>query len=90
MEVVYNEDADSEGEEEEDYHTNISYEKMLYRKKLRQQGYRDPATKSSQQTIKPIVATPAEVSVAEKPVASKSKFMDDDDYGTEVIQKNKK
>lgn len=36
MEVVYNEDADSEGEEEEDYHTNISYEKMLYRKKLRQ------------------------------------------------------
>ena len=36
MEVVYNEDADSEGEEEEDYHANISYEKMLYRKKLRQ------------------------------------------------------
>lgn len=36
MEVVYNEDADSDEDEEEDYHTNISYEKMLYRKKLRQ------------------------------------------------------
>lgn len=90
MEVVYNEDADSNGEEEEDYHSNISYEKMLYRKRLRQQGYREPATQAvvvTQQVSKPIVTPEATVPVVvEKPAASKKKAMDDnDDYGTETI-----